>query len=88
MPSEADVAQWMLDEVRRDEELDQEYASYEIQSRFGDEFVYENENSNLAISKSVLDAFRRISKKDVVWERGSRRWRLRDSDDGPGRQAD
>jgi hypothetical protein len=88
MPSNADVAKWMLDEVKRDGELPQEYAASEIQDRFGDDFVYENENGNLAISKGVLKEFRKFSERDVVWERGSRSWRPREAGDEPGRQAD
>jgi hypothetical protein len=56
--------------------------------RFGEEFVYENENGNYGIDKKVLKAFRDLTEKSVVWERGSRMWRKREKYDGPGRQVE
>jgi hypothetical protein len=78
----------MLDRVTTGMELAQDDAAYSIQTQFGNEFVYYNENGNLAISREVLAAFRKLSAKKVVWERGQRIWRLRQPYDGPGRQQD
>lgn len=86
MYTPTDVAKWMLDKVTREKELFQIDAADEIQSSFGSEFVYENERGNLAISKAVLKEFRQLSEDIVVWERGLRYWRLRDSSDTPGRR--
>lgn len=82
------VARWMLAEVEREHELYQETAVYEIEQKFGQEFVYENENGNPAIGKDVLKIFRKISGDVVVWERGGRLWRKRSEYDGPGRQQE
>lgn len=69
--------------------LYQETVVYQIKDTFGEDFVYTNENGNLAISKAVLRAFRGISGDKVVWERAERLWRLRNSFDAPGqRQQD
>lgn len=81
-----DVAKWMLEELGRVKCLYQETVVYEIASKFGDSFTYYNDNGNLAISAKVLAAFRKLSGDTVVWERGERMWRCRESHDGPGRQ--
>jgi hypothetical protein len=81
-----DVARWMLEEIRRDGILSQEVAAYAIAERFGEEFVYENENGNLAISVVVLGAFRGLSEATVVWSKQDRAWRVRGPYDEPGRQ--
>jgi hypothetical protein len=80
------VATWMLGEIERDGDLYQDVAVVDISSKFGDEFTYENDSGNLAISKSVLAAFRKLTNDSVVWERGERRWRKRERSDDPGRQ--
>ena len=82
----SDVAAWMAEELDRVEYLYQETAVYEIQTRFGDEFVYTNDNGNLAISREVLREFRKLTADTVVWERGERYWRFRESYDSPGRR--
>jgi hypothetical protein len=83
-----DVAQWMLDQVRTLGTLDQEEAAYQIQSKFGEEFVYSTEYGGLAIDKRVLRAFRRLTENEVVWARFSRYWRMRAPGDAYGRQQD
>lgn len=80
-----DVARWMLDVISRDEFLYQDDAVYTIADLYGDRFVYENANGNLAISKEVLAAFRKLSEQNIVWVRGERMWRLREESDTPGR---
>jgi hypothetical protein len=80
------VAKWMLEEVEREELVYQETLVSDIETKFGETFTYINENGNAAISKDVLEAFRRISVDTVVWERQSRSWRKREACDEPGRQ--
>jgi len=80
-----DVAKWMVEELRRSNYLYQETAVMEIATKFGDDFVYFNENGNLAISKAVLTQFRKLTGESVVWERGERMWRQREIHDEPGR---
>lgn len=84
--STAQVAAWMLEELRREGLLYQETVVYEIARRFGEGFTYENENGNLAISRAVLNAFGRVSGDEVVWSRSERYWRPRERWDLPGRQ--
>ena len=85
MTTSADVAKWMIEELQRSTHLYQEMAVMEIASKFGDDFVYFNESGNLAIKKSVLTHFRKLTGESVVWERGQRMWRQRALHDEPGR---
>lgn len=80
--SAADVASFMLECLSSDNILYQNVVVYEIQSRFGDEFVYTNDNGNLAIGKDVLGAFRKLTEGDVIWDRRDRFWRFRENYDG------
>ncbi|MDA2937028.1 hypothetical protein MYX75_02035 [Acidobacteria bacterium AH-259-A15] len=88
MPTPREVAEWMLQELKRQESLYQEEAVYEIEHKFGAEFVYENENGNPAISRKVLKEFRELTEETVVWERSERMWRFRESYDSAGRLAE
>ncbi len=81
----ADVAAWMFDELKCQKEIDQTDIVYDIERRFGARFTYTNEAGNPAISKDVLDAFKKITGNDVVWERSRRCWRFREKGDDPGR---
>lgn len=87
--SARDVAVFMLEQLNEQNYLYQEVIVWDIRSKFGERFVYENQNGNLAISRDVLKEFRNLTKESVVWERGSRLWRKRESYDPIGkRQAD
>jgi len=50
------------------------------------ELVYRNNNGNWALTKPVLDAFRKLTTGDeIVWVRSSQLWRHRKPYDKPGR---
>ena len=84
-----DVAQYMLRRLEKDVYLYQQVIVSDIKREFGDGFVYENANGNLAIKPNVLKEFRKLTEHDTVWERGSRLWRKRETFDTPGkRQTD
>jgi hypothetical protein len=80
----ADVAQWSVHQIRQRGQLTQKQVAYEIRREFGLEFTYTNKNKNPAIDKNVLKLFRELTADGVVWEQGSRRWRLRRPTDPPG----
>jgi hypothetical protein len=80
----ADIAVFMKKRLREEELLYQEVVVYEIQEQFGDDFVYDNENGNLAIKADVLEEFKKIT-PDVIWMRSERCWRAREDGDDPGR---
>ncbi len=88
MATPRQVADWMLEQLKREDTLYQESAVGDIEDEFGDEFVYENENGNLAISKPVLAEFRKLTGTTVIWSRSERLWRFRERHDEPGRQQD
>jgi hypothetical protein len=77
----------MVAKLRTRKELYQQDAASEIKRTFGADFVYVNRNGNLAIRKDVLEAFRRLTEKTVVWHKVYRIWRHRRDSDPPGRQV-
>jgi hypothetical protein len=81
MMTPADVARWMAQEIERDGLLYQSETAYSIAEKFGEEFTYTNNNGSIAISRNVLSAFRELTEKSVVWERGQRLWRKREDYD-------
>jgi Family of unknown function (DUF6953) len=78
----------MVDQLKGQHWLYQEMVVSEILEKFGEEFVYYNENGNLAISRPVLREFRKLTEGTVVWERSARAWRPREGHDPEGRQVD
>ena len=77
---------WMLEQIIERGFLYQEEAEYHTREDFGEELVYLNDNGNLALAPRLLAEFRRETEEKVVWERYSRRWRIREEGDAPGRQ--
>jgi hypothetical protein len=88
MPSDEDVAKWMLEQIGRHRPLYQDELATRLHRMHGGTVTYTNDNGNLAISKGVLKAFRKLSEDSIIWERGDRCWRLRELRDEPGRQQD
>ncbi|MFC1793049.1 DUF6953 family protein [Planctomycetota bacterium] len=82
-PTVHDVAAFMLNRLNEDKTLYQEVVVYEIQQHYGAEFVYINENGNLAISRKVLSEFQKLTEGKVVWSRGERYWRFKEDYDDP-----
>lgn len=86
--TDRDVALFMLSELNQNEYLYQEEAVYKIEDKFGESFVYYNNNGGQSISKKVLIEFRKLT-PDVVWERGEKCWRLKNNDEAiSGRMTD
>lgn len=83
-----DVAKWMIKELDNQEILYPEWAVWEIQELFGDNFVSENENGNLSITKNVLKEFHKLTEIEVVWMRSEKAWRrLFEDEEYEGRQT-
>lgn len=82
-PTACDVASFMLARMKEDGTLYQEVVVCQIQERFRDEFVYINDNGNLAIDRKVLSEFRKLTEGKVVWNRGEQYWRFREDYDDP-----
>lgn len=82
-----DVAKWMVKELDEQEFLYPEWAVWEIQEIFGDDFVSESENGNLTIAKNILKEFRKLTEGEVVWIRSEKAWRrLYEDEKYEGRQ--
>ena len=80
------AAQWMLKKLNADNHLVQEQAVWELR-KLDPALTYQNDNGNLAISKSVLAEFNKLTKgDDVVWSRSERLWRFRAASDVPGKR--
>ena len=81
-----EVAEHMVAELEASGELSQSDVVWDIEQKFGEEFVYDNENGNRAIHKKVLAEFKKLT-PNAVWERANRCWRLRQRSDDPGRRS-
>ena len=69
------VAEFMINEILEKGYVYQEYLVHDIQEKFGDDFVYINENGNLAISKKVLNEFKKLKEQNnIEWYRSERCW--------------
>jgi len=68
------VAKWMLDQVDEFQMLAQSDAVFEIERRFGGEWIYENANGNAAIDRRALTAFKRLHGGRVEWDNGDKSW--------------
>lgn len=86
MTTAHDVAVWMAKRLDESGILAQEEVVWDIREQFGDAFVYENDNGQLAIAKNVLTAFNKLTKETVVWVKPDRSWRKRLESDEPGRE--
>jgi len=75
---EKTVAQWMLDQYRRNSRLVQSSAARGIRMTF--------RQRNWGINKGILEAFRELTPDDVVWSRSSQTWRQRRESDPPDKR--
>lgn len=67
------VAEFMINEILENKYVYQESIVHDIQSKFGSDFVYENENGNLAISKKVLNQFKKLKDNhEIEWDRSDK----------------
>jgi hypothetical protein len=58
--------------------LGQDEAADLIAEAGGDELLTTNNNGNIAIDKSVLAEFRKLTAETAVWMKSARAWRERD----------
>jgi hypothetical protein len=85
MASANEVADWMVSEVEVEGFLYEERAITYIADKFGEDFVYTNENGTPAISEAVLTVFRELTDGAVIWDRWDKCWRQRQRDGLAGR---
>ena len=82
------AARWMLVEIEKSRCLYQEDVVDHLVRMGSEDLLIENSDGNLVLSRQLLAAFRKLTETTVVWVRGERYWRFRDTSDSPGRKAD
>lgn len=86
--TETDAAYWLKEHAELPFGISQEDAVSGIQEKFGEDFLFENDSGNLAISRVVLQIFRSLTQETVVWDKSERSWRPREQIDMAGRQQE
>jgi hypothetical protein len=81
-PSE--IAQALAEELERRGYLDHSIA-VEVVRHLDPDSIYNNDGGNEAIAKPVLNAFNKLTKATVVWDRSELHWRKRNHNDAAGR---
>lgn len=77
MADTIEVAQFMLNKLQENNSLYQYDTVIDIENIYGDEFVYQNENGNMAIAKKVLTAFSKLKKEhNIEWDKSEKAWFL------------
>jgi len=69
-----EIAQWMLDEVKEQGMLPQETVVSYIKEKYGEQYLYTNENGNLSIDKEVKKLFKKMHRGQVAWDRDGFFW--------------
>ncbi|MGF1718335.1 hypothetical protein L4D08_26130 [Photobacterium chitinilyticum] len=81
------MAVWMLSTLEKDGCLYQDDAVDHLVRSKCNSLLRENSDGNLALSTSVLNAFKKITLTNVVWVKPDRYWRFRVKEDEDGREA-
>jgi hypothetical protein len=82
--TDKDVAEWMFHEIKNSGYLLQIAAIIYIKKKFGQSFIYKNEDHSDEISTTVLKEFAEIRKKfpqKIEWNRARLMWVLRKESD-------
>jgi hypothetical protein len=69
-----EIAQWMLEELKSAGKLYQDQAVAHIREKYGDSFIYINENGNVSIEKEVKKRFKKLHGGRAAWERDAFFW--------------
>lgn len=82
-----EAAKWMLSELEREDCLYQDdVVDFLVKSK-ADHLLRENSDGNLALERPLLNEFRKLTEKSVVWVVPERYWRYRVPEDEPGRNS-
>ena len=68
----------MVRQFEAEDFLEHAEAADLIESSGGLAFLYTNDNGNIAIDKSVLAEFRKLTEGHAVWMKSAKAWRARD----------
>src|SRR5438045_8096186 len=70
----AEVAQFLLNQiVERGSYTQREFVD-DVRERFGEHFIYINENKNLAVNGRVYTAFRKMHNRRIRWDPSGFLW--------------
>jgi hypothetical protein len=69
-----EIAEWMFQEVRSAGILRQNEAVQHIITKYGEAYIYTNENGNQSISKEVKKVFKKLHGGRAAWERDGFFW--------------
>ncbi|EPG6134611.1 hypothetical protein VBQ95_23285 [Klebsiella pneumoniae] len=83
----SEIANWMQAKLAFEGCLYQEDVVDYLVKQNHEEFLIENADGNLSLAKNVLNAFRKLNEKTVVWVKPGKYWRFRVSEDEDGRDA-
>lgn len=78
---------WMLDKLQKDGCLYQDDVVDHLVKAKSEELLVENADGNLALSRLIINLFRKHTDGDVVWVKPHRYWRYRVAEDEDGREA-
>jgi hypothetical protein len=81
------VAAWMQSTLEREGCIYQDDAVDYVVRHKGESLLRENADGNLALGLQVLNEFKKLNAKDVVWVKSDMYWRPRVAEDEDGRDA-
>jgi hypothetical protein len=81
------AVKWMLSELERQQCLYQDDVVDFLVKSDADNLLRENSEGNLVLERPLLNEFRKLTEKNVVWVVPERYWRFRVPEDEPGRNA-
>lgn len=81
------IAHWMISKLTDDECLYQDDVVDFLIKQKEELFLIENSDGNQVLSRPVLNEFRKLTEKNVVWIRSEFYWRWRVPEDEDGRTA-
>ncbi|WP_020620775.1 DUF6953 family protein [Paenibacillus daejeonensis] len=70
----AEIADWMLAEVKERGILRQEDVVQHIADNYGEQYLYTNENGNQSIDKEVKKLFKKLHRGKAAWDRDGFFW--------------
>ena len=73
------AAAWMFDRIRCQEKLRLQEAVFELQRRFGAEYVRLDSDGSVSIAPNILKALRLLTGDSVAWNKSAQAWQLQNS---------
>jgi len=84
---EKTISLWMQSELEKHGCLYQDDVVDYVVKNQEESFLRENSDGNLVLGRKILNEFRKLNEKTVVWVKPDRYWRFRVQEDEEGRDA-